>query len=418
MYLKNNLKRVIGEKNLMRIRQIKSYVKYTMNRKKHGFLKIENDSWCLSCYIYKKKTHCFFGYYDLQQLNSHHDKMLFHCLDCNAQNGKDKISICLYDIESGETTILDESKAWSWQQGCRLRWHPQTNNLIIFNDCIDNEYVTIIYDIDLRKRVKVLPIAMYDINSKFKYGLSINFSRLQRLRPGYGYCILPDKTKYEFAPSNDGLLLYDFQTEKKKLLISLDELANKSNTKNQWNYLNHISFSPNGSKFMFFHIVTGPPLSRWKVWLYIANSDGSNLHCIENDMSASHYCWRNNDELLITTCGFGGSKSNYVLYNVNTGEKHIIESTYLHNDGHPNFFPDKDRLISDTYPQENSIQRIFSIKKDGSGYSPICAVYHDERMFEEKRCDTHPRLFNDGSYFSIDTTYKGGVRSCLLFSKK
>lgn len=414
MEFKKIIKRLLGNGTMARLRTFKLYYRYVKNHKNHGKIVLKSESWSLVDTIYDKDFHCFFGYYDIQQIDKAHGKLLFQKIKKNAVAGKDKAFICLFDLKTRKEEILDSTIAWSWQQGARLRWHPIDEKCILFNDYVDNTYVTVIFDLSKHKRIKMMPAAFYDIDCNFRYGLSLNFPRLQRLRPGYGYSNSIDSTKSLFAPEEDGLWRYDLETGTPKMLISLQELAEKVGTQRQWNYLNHISFSPNGEKFMFFHIVTGAPLPRWKVYLYVGNIDGTDIHCIEDDFSASHYCWRNNDELLITTCGFAGTPSYYMLYNVSSGEKRIINSSHLHKDGHPTYFKDKENFVTDTYPQSGGMQHIFCMNHYGEEFKPIVSVYHDDRMYEEKRCDTHPRLTMDNKVLSFDTTYKDGARSIVI----
>lgn len=42
-------------------------------------------------------------------------------------------------------------------------------------------------------------------------------------------------------------------------------------------------------------------------------------------------------------------------------------------------------------------------------------IYHNPRMYEEMRCDLHPRLTPDNKLFTIDTVYSKCKRSVLIF---
>ena len=85
----------------------------------------------------------------------------------------------------------------------------------------------------------------------------MNFSRLQRLRPGYGYKIVPDYSENIKVPHEDGIFLYSFNNREQELLVSLIEISKVEPDKTMENaehYFNHISFSPYSNDFIFFHL--------------------------------------------------------------------------------------------------------------------------------------------------------------------
>jgi len=83
--------------------------------------------------------------------------------------------------------------------------------------------------------------------------------------------------------------------------------------------------------------------------------------------------------------------------------------------GHPTFFIDKQNFITDTYPQGDSMQHVFIFDEKSSKKTKLVDIYHDPRLYEEQRCDLHPRLTPDNGYFTIDTVYSDCKRSVLLF---
>ena len=156
----------------------------------------------------QKDKNIFFGYYDINPLKD--NKLLVHRIRKKADTKKDLIDIGFYDINTKKYTFLIQSSAWCWQQGARLRWSKEKNT-IIYNDIENNHYCTRYFNIKNKKIIKTISYPLYDINKDETYGISINFSRLQRLRPGYGYDKLPDSTEKDFHPKNDGLFLVDLK---------------------------------------------------------------------------------------------------------------------------------------------------------------------------------------------------------------
>lgn len=357
-------------------------------------------------YMYSRSgKNVFFGYYDLQQYSEDGQKLLAHVVKKHADPAKDTAQIGWFDVQTKQWHPVAETKAWSWQQGARLRWHPTDQGSILYNDMEDGKYVTKACRID-DNHAKIVSRALYDVDSTFSHGLSLNFARLQRLCPGYGYSVLPDDTISEVAPQGDGVYSVNLKTGEETLLFSLADLAKDICDKGN-HYINHLSISPSGERFMFFHIWR-ERLEPWKLRFYSANMDGSELKCLEKDLRTSHYCWLNDKEILTTSCD-----GKYIKYHAVTGEKQIIEERHLVRDGHPSMM--NTGFLTDTYPQKKtSLQYVFRVGLDGRNYKEILQVFSDPRCFGEHRCDLHPRVHPEGKV-TIDTTCRGNVRSILSF---
>lgn len=84
-------------------------------------------------------------------------------------------------------------------------------------------------------------------------------------------------------------------------------------------------------------------------------------------------------------------------------------------DGHPNRLGEGKLFITDTYPQQKSIQYIELFKESSTKVTKIAELYHDYRMRGEQRCDLHPSVEDGGRYVAVDTTYHGGRRSIVIF---
>lgn len=421
MGMKHSIKKRIGPKNMERIKKVKSIIKYVKTSMPNhpDRLTMRTDTWSEPVVISKPDHHVSFGYYDIQQMDKAQEKLLVTVVGKSADPKKDKAMLEWVDLDGKTFHPIAQTSAWCWQQGARLRWHPTRENTVLYNDVQNGHYVAKMVDLSDNRCLDVFPRALYDITPDFRYGLSLNYSRLQRLRPGYGYNTLPDASENEKVPANDGIFLVDLQTKETKLLISYEELVKLSpEAEDQWNYINHISISPDGSRFMFFHLWTPAPGARWKAKLYVANLDGSELCCLEKDYITSHYTWRDNDTLLTTSVGFGGARSYYFCYHVDEKRRETIDRQELTHDGHPSFFADGVRFVTDTYPLENCMQHVLESTTAHGDYKPVCDIYSDPRMYDEKRCDLHPRITPDDKYLTIDSTFQNGLRSVLLFKRR
>ncbi len=416
MGLKAAIKGLIGQKNRQRIKAVKAWVKYRKTRSNAGQLVMKDQSWEAPVVYSLPDKHVFFGYYDIQQIRG--DKLLITAVPCKADTKKDSAQLCWVDMTTGAYHEIGQTRAWCWQQGARLRWHPTLENAVLYNDVEGERYVCRIVDLD-KGQLRTIPRALYDITPDGRYGLSLNYSRLQRLRPGYGYNTLPDATIGENSPKNDGVFLVDMESGEEKLVISYNQLVQSApGAENQLNYVNHISIAPDGNRFMFFHLWTPAVGARWHGRLCTARLDGSDLRCVEDAFIPSHYCWDGSDGLLITSVGFGGAPSYYYLYDLTTGTRRKIDHSRLVQDGHPSFLKDGRRFVTDTYPLSGSMQQLFLSDREGSDGQTICSLYADPRLYDEKRCDLHPRVTPDDTIITIDSTFRDRKRSVVLLKRK
>lgn len=361
--------------------------------------------------IQENGRNVFFGYYDLNQFSKDERKLLIHSVPKNADPIKDNADIALYDLNSNSISSLATTHTWCWQQGSRLRWHPIIPEQILFNDLIDGSYKCRVFDIEVRTDKEILPFPIYDFDSDFSYGLSLNFSRLQRLRPGYGYYRIVDSTIDQDYPDEDGIIKYDIRSGKSSLLISLSQLASDVRDKDLYfHYINHISISPSGKNFMFFHLMAPKHGGDWKTRLMVCDNDGNNLKVLEDKYKVSHYCWRNNKELIVTC--YKLKKQFYNLYNIETMEVDPFYHEIITRDGHPSCFFGQNKIITDTYPDRSSFQDLYVVEEGRK--KQLARLYHNPYMGGEKRCDLHPRLAPSENMISVDTTCRSGRRSCMI----
>lgn len=407
--MKKKLRKMIGDKNFFRLRGLLLDSKYKRKPKINTKLKYE---------IYSiKDKHVFFGYYDIDQFSSDESKILVHCVDKKADPKVDKAQIGYFNLGDKSYHMLGNTDAWCWQQGSRLRWHPQKKNRVIFNDFNENHYVTSYIDTDILQRGIISESACYDISFDFKYGLSVNFDRLQRLRPGYGYSCMKDITIDQKHPENDGIFKVDLKTGTSELIITLDELASEINHDLlSDHYINHISISPDAKKFIFFHIID-QGFGKWKTRLIMCNMEDMSRIVLEDKYIVSHYTWKDENTLLVTC--YGNDRQFYLIIDLNTNEKKLFLNGLLNADGHPSYFNESNTIITDTYPDDTSYQFLMEAKSNdfvNGSVMELASLWHSPYYIGEQRCDMHPRISKSNKYVAVDTLCFENKRSCLVFS--
>lgn len=417
--VKSMLKSVLGAGAVKTLKNLRSNVWYAKSVVTGYNEKcVKNDSIIKQMKVFSiEDRHVFFGYYDIPQVNKDKTKMLVDTVAVNANEGQDSARIEIIDINTGKFRILTETNAWCWQQGSRLRWHPTQNDCIVFNNSDGSTYSCEIWNISDAKKVKEIPYALYDVDSKFEHGITLNFTRLQYFRPGYGYSNVKDASLNDKIPQNDGVFLVDLNSGAGRLLISLEQLASTvPNAEKYYHYINHLSFSKSGKRFMFFHVWTSGVGMDWKLRLYVANADGSDLRYIETDETYSHYSWKDDTELLLAAMGEGNTYV-YSIYNADTNSCKHIKSEHLKKDGHPSWVMGTDCFvtdISDLTRTKNCMQSLYTIRRDGNGYKELLSIYSCPTLTGDRRCDLHPRVTPDGQMISMDSTCYAKRRSAIL----
>ncbi|RLA07951.1 MAG: hypothetical protein DRQ51_04240 [Gammaproteobacteria bacterium] len=411
-----------------------------------------------------KDGNYFFGYYDKSPLNINNSKLLA----CKSEfmnrivEKDDILDIGYFDYkDSNEFIKLTETKSWNWQQGCMLQWFGNDyDTKIIYNDRIDDKFVTIIFDTQTKEK-EILPMAYYTASSAGDFILCIDNERHCFYRGGYSYKGIENLVKKVALLENDGIWHINTKTKETKQIITLKQMVAikpLSNMKEAVHYVEHLMISPNNKRFAFMH--------RWQTSdsgiyarLYTVNIDGSDLFLLNDSGRMSHYSWRNDSEIV----GWGGlsnpinslrkyknivkffikplmplykklsggnsvdgntkisamiSGDSYIVFTDKTNKKVRLATDTLTKDGHPSFSKIDDNLmITDTYPNPNDDFKeeliLFDMDKKEI-VSKLKLKHLEEFASSAVRCDLHPKWSHDGKYICVDTLDKG-YRSIYVY---
>ncbi|WP_052812997.1 surface carbohydrate biosynthesis protein [Desulfonatronum thioautotrophicum] len=365
--------------------------------------------------VYSDETHqVFFGYYDITPFSPDESKLLaMHApLENVTPAPNSQVKVGFYDLnqQAPEFQAVDISSTWCWQMGCRLQWYPAAGeNTILYNKLVNGKYGSVIQDVYSKNILKAYTYPLYAVSPDGRWGLSINFSRLQRLRPGYGYTSLPDETKNDLAPIRDGIWRIEMETGRTKFLLSLRRVKDIKPHKSMGgaeHYFNHLLFNPSSTRFLFMHlwVKAGKRFSR----LLTSDCNGQDMWVVNNEGHTSHYTWKSNTELLVwaTHAQFG---SHYYLYKDQSNERSILGKGVLTEDGHQSYLPSGAGLITDNYPNKQRVQSVFYYDFYKNSLHTIHQSFRPENITGEVRCDFHPRLSATGRWLCIDDV-QGGKR--------
>jgi hypothetical protein len=367
--------------------------------------------------------HTFFGYHDVSPF-SHDDRLLLGFrtpVDAGTRTAGLPLELGCFDLflQRPRFEPFALSMAWCWQQGCRLQWYPLNGNgsrIVFFNVSRGGRHESCLFDVDARVVVRAIARPLYALSPDGKLGVSVNFSRLQRCRPGYGYNDIPDATAGQQAPSTDGLWLVNLLSGAEELIFPLAGAASRDADRSMLDaehYFNHVLWNPSGTRFLFLHLwklTDGSRLSRafiWDVALQTCWLLGPRKH-------VSHHCWLD-DEHLIVYATEPQSGTHYHVYHYKTGYVATIGVNVLKEDGHPSMSPTVDHLmITDTYPDRFGEQSVLLFDMQTSSVKCLARLYRPARFRGEVRCDLHPRWNRAGDRVAIDSAHSGERRLCVI----
>ncbi|MBK8021213.1 MAG: hypothetical protein IPK19_07200 [Chloroflexi bacterium] len=169
--------------------------------------------------------------------------------------GEERAVVGMIDLQDNNRWIpLDETLAWCWQQGTMLQWLPSApDRKIIYNQRDGDRFVSIIRDV-FTGETKTLPRPIYCVRPDGKRAVTLNFARLDRRRPGYGYPGVVDAWAHDPHPVDDGIFSMDLETGESQLIISYDLIRHNqpNDTFNEGqHWVNHLAYAPDGKRFVF-----------------------------------------------------------------------------------------------------------------------------------------------------------------------
>lgn len=364
------------------------------------------------------KNH-YFGYYDKRQFDQSGRFALGLACDIfdRMQTPDDEAELGMIDLLDNDKWIpLGRTKSWSWQFGCLAQWMPAGNDTIIYNDRRDNRFVAVLLNTATRAE-QVIPHPVFDIRPDGRTALTVDFSRLARVRPETGFPCADDRPAPPQAPDHDGLFCLDLATGNRTLLASLAEMAKKNpapSMSGATHYITHPLWNEDGSRFLFWHrwkrddAIHCPSYSR----LYTANADGSGMKfLIEGN---SHTTWRGDGQVLAwaETADMG---SHYFLCDENSATRQIIGKDTLTDNGHFTFFPGAKWLLTDTPMDKNRERAVLLYHwETGKCFEAARFVSHPSLNKGELRCDLHPRKHPDGRRICVDSSHEGARQMYII----
>lgn len=364
----------------------------------------------------------WFGYYDKLQFSPDDRFVLCNQVDFENRSPRpdDSCTVGLIDLRDNDRwTPLGTTKAWCWQQGCMLQWLPGSASEIIWNDREGDRFVSHILDTKSGKK-RTLPHPVYAMAPDGSWAIAPNFSRLNDMRPGYGYAGVPDPLPDTSAPDSYGITRVDLRSGSTSLLLSLADIAARfpfeaDEPKRVKHWFNHLLVNPTGTRFVFLHRWRTPE-GRHLTHMITADPDGKNVRLLIGSGFVSHFIWKDASTIL----AYAKPKKDmdwgfFEFADDGSGKFVEIGKGILIGDGHCTYLPGNRWILNDTYRDKNKIQHphLFDTvtrRRVELGEMQLPDPYVTGSRFNEWRVDLHPRFSRSGKLVTIDSPYTGQGR--------
>jgi len=375
----------------------------------------------------------WFGYYDKLQFDPSSRYVLGMQVDFEHRSPTpdDVVKIGIIDLQQHDRwTEIGTSSAWGWQQGCMLQWIPKSNTEIIWNDRIGNQFVSHIYNLKTRK-TRTLPKAIYALSPDGKWAIGTEFSRIQGLRPGYGYAGVADPYAEEKTPRDIGIYKMDLLTGESQMLFSIADIAQipskGQSVADNWHWFNHLLVSPDSKRFLFLNRWRAKKDERQKMAvgdfvtrMFTCDANGKDLYCIDPSGFSSHFVWKDNHHVCVFTKPDGHEWGFYEIED-KTGKYIRIGKEKMPVNGHQTYLPignQTEWLLNDTYPDKNRLQTPYLYHTPTDRRIDLGKFLSPPQYTGEWRCDLHPRFSPDGKKVVIDSAHEGMGRQMYLIDIK
>lgn len=356
------------------------------------------------------KHEYFFGYYDKSPEDSTGRYILCLRADDTWSNvaPSSPAQILLIDTEKREDDpekikVIATTQTWNVQQGCMMQWlGPDFNDQIIYNDFRDGKFCSVVLNV-FSGVERVLSMPIYSVSQNKNYALTLDFARLHRLRPGYGYSNILESTADQKIPTTTAIWKLNIATNTVTPVLPYTAFSTfdpRPEMENAEHKVNHIMLSPNGKRFMVLH--------RWfdgqrkYTRLVTVNTDGTDMYNLSDDDMVSHCYWKNDKEII----AFANKKGQGIGYYLMTDKTQNYERLWPHisSDGHPSYSPDGRLVLTDTYPNRKRIAILKLLNRDFN--IVIARVSAPFKYDNDTRCDLHPRWSRDGRSVYFDSVFE------------
>lgn len=341
----------------------------------------------------EERSMSFFGYFGRSV--DQDGREAYHVLEDSADTSQ-PISLVVNGVR------IAQSNAWNFQQGTQLHW--LNDHEIVFNDFNSGLHCRV-KNVDTgAERTLGAPVSA--VSTDGSIGLGLDYGRINRLRPDYGY----DVPIPQAQPHDDwsGLYRLEFSSGDLTTLCTYEQILADLNLPMSLEHeINHPLFAPGGYDFVALIRTYDSGIHIWSRLVLFQDQDGTiRKKTLAADRIISHYSWVDDRRLLVWM--FFGSQAGYWLLDAHTAEATPAFGVLGQSDGHPSVDMRRSKIVSDTYPGVFRMQSLFMIETFGAWPPVPLGRFRQPLAFAGvNRCDLHPRWNSAGDGVYLDSAHTG-----------
>ncbi len=317
----------------------------------------------------------------------------------------DLAEVCIIDLQNQTIKTVYKTKGWDFQLGANLNW-GKTDRYLYTNDIIGNDAVCVRIDLE-NEESRAYSGPMYHISPDESVIIGFPLDLINVSQMGYGVPAFRQLEDIIGAPETQGLWKTDLISNKKEILVSLNQafqkVADKDYLKGGNCYFFHSKFNPQGDKIFQVMRCLFPGNQEKKGWnpmLFTFDKNGNNItESLKRELwKGNHPNWHADGENIIMNLRpkwTGDNTLRFCRFHHTGGEIEIL-SEKIRGSGHPSITPDMKYLVTDCYVHEpmaleNGKVPIRLINLDTEEEKAICYVFTDLKISENTlRIDPHP----------------------------